>query len=72
MEKISIADSVVITLALRAEIRRNVHAYKKAVDFSSGMKDFYLDKIRDLVHAYEALNGSSFDDDIVYLLSNLK
>lgn len=72
MKTISISDAVVISLALRAEIRRNVHAYKRAVAFSSDMKDFYLDEIRDLVHAYEAINGSSFDDDIVYLLSNLK
>lgn len=72
MKTISIADSVVISLALRAEIRRNVHAYKRAVEFSSDMKDFWLDEIRDLVHAYEAINGSSFDDDVVYLLRDLK
>lgn len=71
MKSVSISDAVVISLALRAEIRRNVHAYRRSVALSFD-SSFYLDEIRDLIHAYEALNDVSFDDDIVYLLSTLK
>lgn len=72
MKTISTSDAVVISLALRAEIRRNVSSYRRVLEFSSDLKKFYLEEIRDLVHAYEAINDVSFDDDVVYLLSNLK
>lgn len=71
MRTISISDAVVISLALRAEIRRKVDAYRRSVEFSLDCS-FYLDELRDLIHAYNALNDVPFDDDIVYLLSNLK
>lgn len=72
MKTISISDSVVISLALRAEIRRHVEFYKIAVRLHSDCS-FYLEQIRDLVHAYNSVNIVPFDvTDDVYLKSILK
>ncbi len=72
MRTISISDSVVISLALRAAIRQNVESYKTAVRLHLDCSFYYLEQIRDLVHAYNSVNIVPFDvNDDVYLKSIL-
>ena len=72
MKTISISDSVVISLALRSEIRRNIKRYKLAVELGL-CTSVYLEEIRDLIHAYNAVNSVPFDVTAdVFLFSILK
>lgn len=72
MKIISISDSVVISLALRSEIRRNIKSYKLAVELGL-CTSVYLEEIRDLIHAYNAVNSVPFDVTAdVFLFSILK
>ena len=72
MKTISIADSVVISLALRSEIRRYVKSYNLAVELHMNAS-VYLEEIRDLIHAYNSVNTVPFDVDAdIFLLSILK
>lgn len=72
MKSISVADSVVISLALRSEIRRYVKCYKLAVELHMNAS-VYLEEIRDLIHAYNSVNTEPFDVGAdIFLLSILK
>lgn len=66
MKTISIADSLVISQALLAEIRINVTSAKfvgkTGKDISS-----YINNIRDLIHAYNAVNDAPFVSDDPFL-----
>lgn len=60
METISIADSVVICLALRSEIRHYVKVAKLVLEVSGDISPF-VEEIKDLVHAYNAVSIVPFD-----------
>ena len=62
MKTISNVDTVVISLALRSEIRRYVKSYKTAVELHFNA-NVYLEVIRDLIHAYNSLNTVPYDVD---------
>lgn len=70
MKTISIPDSVVISLALRSEIRRYVISYKTAVELHLDAS-VYLELIRDLIHAYNSVNIIPFDVDADIFLSSI-
>lgn len=67
MKKISISDSVVISIALRSEIRRYVKMAKVALEVGEDIAPF-IDCIKDNVHAYNSVNDFPFDTDDKFLL----
>ena len=66
MKTISFSDSVVISLALCAEIRFNIKAAKLACKSGADVRP-YIDTIRDLIHAYNAVNDTPFVSDDPFL-----
>lgn len=66
MKTISIADSVVISLALRSEIRSYVKT-AKLVGESGGDITPFIEVISDLIHAYNAVNIVPFKSDDPFL-----
>ena len=60
METISIVDSVVICLALRSEIRHYVKVAKLVLEVRGDISP-YVEEIKDLVHAYNAVSIVPFD-----------
>lgn len=71
----SVADSVIICLALRAQIRRNAKFAKLALEIHTDASCF-IDSVLDEVKAYNAVSDSPFtcDDEFVMSLisSNIK
>lgn len=67
MKKFSISDSVVISLALRSEIRRYVKMAKVALEVGEDISPF-IDCIKDYIHAYNSVNDVPFDTDDMFLL----
>lgn len=68
MKKISIADSVVICLALRAEIRHYAKFAKLAIELNCDYRS-YVVVINDLIHAYNAVSDTPFSTDDSFVLS---
>nr|WP_293583394.1 hypothetical protein [Prevotella sp.] len=66
MKTISIADAVVISLALRAEIRFNIKSAKLVGKSGADMRP-YIENIRDLIHAYNAVNDTPLVSDDPFL-----
>ena len=66
MKTISIADSVVISLALSAQIRFNIKTAKLVGKSGADMRP-YIENIRDLIHAYNAVNDTPFVSDDPFL-----
>lgn len=66
MKTISIADCVVISLALRSEIRNYVKT-AKLVGKSGGNITPFITEIKDLIHAYNAVNIVPFKSDDPFL-----
>lgn len=66
MKTISIADAVVISLALRAEIRFNIKMAKLVGKSGADMSP-YIEAIRVLIHAYNAVNDTPFVSDEPFL-----
>lgn len=70
MKKISVRDSVVISIALRSDIREYVKMLKVALEVGEDPGPF-IDCIKDCVHAYNSVNDSPFDTDDLVLLRYL-
>lgn len=66
MKTISNADSVVISLALRSQIREYVKT-AKLVGKSGGNITPFITEIKDLIHAYNAVNIVPFKSDDPFL-----
>lgn len=66
MKTISLADSFVISLALRSEIRINVTSAKLVGKTGKDISS-YIKNIRDLIHAYNAVNDAPFVSDDPFL-----
>ena len=66
MKTISIADAVVISLALRDEIRFNIKSAKLVGKSGAAIRP-YIENIRDLIHAYNAVNDTPFVSDDPFL-----
>lgn len=66
MKSISIADSVVISIALRAEISFNIKTAKLVGKSGVDMRP-YIEYIRDLIHAYNAVSDTPFVSDDPFL-----
>lgn len=71
MKKISIADSVVICLALRAEILHNAKFAKLAIELNLDYRS-YVDVILDLIHAFNAVSDIPYTTDDSFVLSLIK
>ena len=66
MKTLSTADCVVISLALRSEIREYVKT-AQLVGKSGGNITPFITKIKDLIHAYNAVNIVPFNSDDPFL-----
>lgn len=66
MKTISVVDSVVISLALRSQIRTNIKMAKYLGKSGRSMLS-YIEDIRDLIHAYNAVNDTPFVSDDPFL-----
>ena len=67
MKTISISDAVVISLALSSEIRDYVKT-AKLVGQSGGNITPFITEIKDLIHAYNAVNTVPFKSDDLSLI----
>ena len=67
MKKISIDDVVTISLALRYQIRVYCDSVKLCLELGSDIT-YYVDNIRDLVHAYNAINVVPYFTDDPFIL----
>ena len=66
MKTISLEDEVVISLALRSEIRVYVKTAKLVGQSGGNITPFILE-IKDLIHAYNAVNIVPFKSDDPFL-----
>lgn len=67
MKNISIDDVITISLALRYQIRAYFDSLKICLELGSDIT-YYVDSIRDLVHAYNALNDVPYSTDDPFIL----
>lgn len=66
MKSVCIADCIVISLALRAEIRIIIKMAKNVVKCGADVRP-YIETIRDLIHAYNAVNDTPYVSDDPFL-----
>lgn len=67
MIKISIHDVVTISLALRYQIRTYANSVKMCMELGSDIT-YYVDNMRDLVRAYNAINNVPYTTDDEFIL----
>lgn len=72
MDKITFNDSVIISLALRAQIRSYVKIIKDSLDCGLDVS-FFVSSLNDLIHAYNSVNVSPYvlEDEFVSSLLKL-
>ena len=68
MKKLSVTDEVVISLAIRSELRFYLESYKLRLE--QGLDTtFCVDNIKQLVHAYNSVNAFPFLTEDTLLLN---